>query len=332
MRRPAPEREVSSGAPARQRTRGRQDHELANVTSRSARLDGERLADLPIADFDGASTSHLVGMVAASLAECALPESGWAHRHTYYEIAFIAAGRGTHVIDCRPYPLQPSTLYFLRPDQVHSWNYGHRGFPAGYVLGFSEEFLLSQPHNAAVSRNPELFNDLAAAAALPLTAAQTRRVLPIIRSIVSEYRAARPDYRSVMQAHLHILLALVHRMLPADAADFMPASRSDSLVRRFTELVSEHVAPRQSVRDCSRELGVTAGHLAATVRAATGHSPGEIIRRTQTVEAQRLLVHTDLNIAEIAYELGFGDAAYFARFFKRESGLTPGAFRRGARR
>ncbi|RYF45807.1 MAG: helix-turn-helix domain-containing protein, partial [Cytophagaceae bacterium] len=42
---------------------------------------------------------------------------------------------------------------------------------------------------------------------------------------------------------------------------------------------------------------------------------------------RRLLFHTNNSLKEIAFELGFSDASYFNRFFKRETGMTPAEYR-----
>lgn len=287
-------------------------------------------AELPIADFAGGELiSRVIGMEADSIAESPLPASGWAHRHTFYEIAYITGGSGTHVIDCRSYPLQPASLYFLRPDQVHVWDY--KLPPSGYVLAFSEDFLLSHPHREDIARNAAMFNDLTAAAQLCLSAAQARVILPIIREIVRESHSAKPEYRSVMQAYLHVLLARAWRLLPVGGFNGATQNRSALLTRQFIDLVTHRDRPFQTVREYSDWLGVTPSHLAETVKAATGRTPGQMIRSAQTVEAKRLLLHTDKNVAQIAYELGFKDTAYFGRFFKREAGVTPGEFRKRAR-
>ncbi|MDB6080659.1 MAG: AraC family transcriptional regulator, partial [Akkermansiaceae bacterium] len=77
----------------------------------------------------------------------------------------------------------------------------------------------------------------------------------------------------------------------------------------------------------AKMLGVTSGHLNDTVSAQTGRPAGALIRERILLEARRLLLHSELQIAEIAYHLGFGDPSYFARFFRREDGRPPGDFR-----
>ena len=49
------------------------------------------------------------------------------------------------------------------------------------------------------------------------------------------------------------------------------------------------------------------------------------------VEAKRLLIYTGKSVAEVGYDLGFEDPAYFARFFAERAGSAPSAFRAGMR-
>jgi len=264
-------------------------------------------------------------MEAGTIGEISLPASGWAHRHTFYEIVYVDAGVGTHIIDFEAFPVRPATLYFLRPGQVHLWNY--RSQPTGYLLVFTEEFLLTRPSREDLSRDVALFTALADVAELQLDAAQASWFVMTLKDIVREYQGAEDDHKSVLQAYVHVLLARAGRLV-SSACPRQHISRSSLLVRQFNDLVTHRVQVEQSVRAFSDQLGVTPSHLADIVKGLTGRTPSEIIRGARIVEAKRLLEYTEKTVAQIAYDLGFKDTAYFGRFFKRESGVTPGEFRR----
>lgn len=244
-------------------------------------------------------------------------------------IVYIISGSGRHVIDCEEYPLWPGTLYFLRPDQVHLWEY--RTLPTGYALSFSQEVLSTKPQPDGGAGDADLFDDLADAGPLRLSTAEARTIRPVIEEMVREYEGVGWDYWSVLHAYLHVLLVRSHRLLRYEAVSECRPYPARPLVRRFHDLVRHSGGRQQRVRDYSERLGITPSHLADVVREVTGRTPGQIIRAAQIAEAQRLLQHTDQTIAEIAYELGFRDTAYFGRFFKRETGVTPGRFRRQTR-
>ena len=84
---------------------------------------------------------------------------------------------------------------------------------------------------------------------------------------------------------------------------------------------------QQAVQDYANMIGISSSHLTDTVKAVTGFTPGQLIRQKLALEAKRLLVHSNATVAEIGYRLNFYDASYFGRFFKREVGMSPAAFR-----
>ncbi|MHA6247602.1 helix-turn-helix domain-containing protein [Pontibacter sp. CAU 1760] len=74
-------------------------------------------------------------------------------------------------------------------------------------------------------------------------------------------------------------------------------------------------------------MHVTTKHLNTVCKNYLNKTPKELMQQRTLLEAQRLLVHSDLTSSEIAAELGYLDSAYFFRFFKKQSGVTPEQFR-----
>jgi len=104
------------------------------------------------------------------------------------------------------------------------------------------------------------------------------------------------------------------------------------LIDRFRQLVEAHFLTHQTVQAYAEILGITANHLSESAKAATGLPAGALIRQRLLLEAKRLLVHTDQSVQQIAECLSFQDPSYFGRFFKRETGQSPSAFRNTIRR
>jgi AraC family transcriptional activator of pobA len=80
------------------------------------------------------------------------------------------------------------------------------------------------------------------------------------------------------------------------------------------------------------QLHISAGHLSEVIKAQTGRPAIKHLHERLVLEARRLLLHTQQPLKEIAYDLGFQDASYFNRFFKREAGLTPADYRTSVRK
>jgi AraC family transcriptional activator of pobA len=85
------------------------------------------------------------------------------------------------------------------------------------------------------------------------------------------------------------------------------------------------------VPDYAATLHVSGSRLNRTCRTLADKSAFEVVQERMLLEARRRLIYISAPVAQLAYELGFQDAAYFCRFFKKHSGVTPTEFRRRAR-
>lgn len=103
----------------------------------------------------------------------------------------------------------------------------------------------------------------------------------------------------------------------------------------FTELLErqfpiENPAQRFSLRsanDFAQRLSVHVNHLNRAIRETTGRTTTDHIADRLLSEAKSLLKHTDWNISEIGYCLGFEEPTHFNNFFKKQTQLTPSSFR-----
>jgi AraC family transcriptional regulator, transcriptional activator of pobA len=246
------------------------------------------------------------------------------HRHTFYEVFYITEGTGTHWIDFANYPIAPDTLYFITPGQVHYWEIEQP--VRGYVALFTEHFVQLNRLEPHLLRNFDFFHRVDRLPFLPLPPEKAARIDNMFRSLLEEYATATFGRATVLQALLEILLVQVQRHYAATHKLAEP-SAGQKLTDSFLQLVELHFATMQSVTDYADRLGITPGHLSDTVRSVTGLPAGAFIRQRTGLEAKRLLAHSDLSVAEICHDLNFQDNSYFARFFRRETGFTPRAFR-----
>jgi AraC-like DNA-binding protein len=96
----------------------------------------------------------------------------------------------------------------------------------------------------------------------------------------------------------------------------------------FARLLSRPDLGLWSVGALADRIGVTPGYLTDAVKAATGRTAAQLMREARTREAKRFLLGSNLSVRQVASRVGFADPAYFCRFFRRETGLSPGDFRR----
>ena len=150
-----------------------------------------------------------------------------------------------------------------------------------------------------------------------------------LQTIASENVRAATGSDTIIASLLCVPLVRVCQHSIADGA--AAVSTPAGLAERFVLLVSQHKHDQWAVDDYARHLDVTRERLGFAVRKATGLSPQAYIHRELLSEARDLLLNSSLQVAEIAFRLGFQDPGYFNRFFTRNEGTSPGRFRRTAR-
>ncbi|OZB80586.1 helix-turn-helix domain-containing protein [Microbacterium sp. 13-71-7] len=232
------------------------------------------------------------------------------HRHDFVELAWLRAGSGHHVIDLQEHTAEPGDLFIVAAGQMHHWVPGEIEVDGALVL-FRTELLLGKggpgdwvPLSGKWHPDPD----------------SAARIEALITQLETEQRQRAVGYELAIRSLLTALLVLCGRFVS-------PGGAGDGLAAQFERLARQSRGVLRTVADCARELSVTPGHLSEVVSAATGRPPGEILRESVMHEAQRLLARSDFSCAQIARELGFDDASYFSRFFRREAGMTPSRFR-----
>jgi len=257
------------------------------------------------------------------------------HRHRFYEIIWVVDGAGTHAVDFEEHPIRPRTVFLLSPGQVHAVRIDRP--LRGYMLVFTADFLaLAGLARAAADGAADagaklpFFRAGMTNPVLTLADEETHRLRGVAEELLAEF-ASRAAWRQEMlrARFLSLLLELGRAALRQDVRVMPPASLASSAspVARFQALIEDRFPQLHRAADYARVLGLTPGHLNALTKAATGQTARALIEARLVLEAKRLLAQSDATVAEMAAGLGFRDASYFGRYFRRHVGQPPGAFR-----
>lgn len=244
------------------------------------------------------------------------------HRKDHYLIVFIRRSGSRQWIDMTPYELQDNTIYFAGPNQVIV----KEGFEQLWSTGiaFTGEFLALQ-ENAALSKLP-LIQNPHSGHELKLTAGDVVFVEDMITKINVEYKQKGEWQQRMLTAYLTVLLTYLSRLYTEQFKDDQ-TSAEQLLLKRFQASINDRFRELHEVGEYASQLNISAGHLSEVVKAQSGKPAIKHIHNRLVLEARRLLFHTDNSLKEISFDLGFADASYFNRFFKRETGVTPAEYR-----
>lgn len=238
------------------------------------------------------------------------------HRHLHlHQVLLVRAGGGAASLDGVVHSLLPGSLVNVPTGHVHAFRFKRN--TQGWVVTLPDELL-----DEILVHVGDIRSDLAQTGVVE--ASSTTQLL--MQKIWEEFCARSKARALVLRGLASTLLGLVARTMESDAHQQAPLRGSD-LIQRFRTLIQEHFFEHWCLADYAAALSVSTTHLSRLSRAETGDSALRLIDARTLREARRYLAYTNLNIATIAYELGFKDPAYFTRFFSRNGGLSPRAFR-----
>lgn len=258
------------------------------------------------------------------LEDCEDIPRGFLHRHNYYHMLWMTRASGTHMLDFAPLEVRDHSVFFLSPGQVHAWTSSVK--PHGYALNFSTAFFAQMfPRADDVAKFP-FYQPARGNSALYLTQAQHDGMLPLLGEMEREARKRQPGFSDVVRAYLLILLTRLRRLCPDN--EYSGVGPHQALARRFTMLVETHYLRFDTIGQYAEALCVSERQLNDAVKRTVARTASQVVQERVVLEAKRWLSNTETGIAEIAFRLNIEDPAYFARFFKKQTGLTPGDFRR----
>ena len=244
------------------------------------------------------------------------------HRKDYYFFAFVKMGSSRHWIDTTLYTLQPNTFYFTVPHQVNIKEASET--PTGITIAFSKDFLGMDDSNFL--RNLPLIQNPDNGHELRLNSTDLTFVEDILEKIYAEYHSGNDWQQNMLLAYMKVLLIYLSRLYTEQISN-TAQSPDRLLLKQYLLNIEASYTSLHEVAGYAKMMNISAGHLSELIKEQSGKPAIAHIHERLMVEAKRLLVHTDLAVKEIAFELGFEDASYFNRFFKRLSQQTPAAYR-----
>ncbi len=237
-----------------------------------------------------------------------------AHRHLHsVQILLVSNGQVTFHCDGRTQELEGPCFMAIPIASVHGFQF--RPATTGHVLSLSSVFLT----RAQGAEDPLLHL---------LTRGASGRIAPEacarVEWLCAELLAIQHDWRAPSTLFLTLAEALVRSLeSPAPTEREGPTPADEARLSRLRELVELHLTEHRAVDWYADRLGVSAKTLTRLCRRRLDCTPSELIHARLLLEAQRRLCFTNASVVQVAEDLGFSDASYFSRFYRRMSGHRP---------
>lgn len=245
------------------------------------------------------------------------------HRHHgLLQLLWLCEGAGRCILDDRRGRLSAGSVVIVPQHCVHGFRFANDA--EGLVLTIAYPLLARL--EGALAREVMAMAD---AQVLALTGDEAAAIERLLLVLAAEFEAQCRHRSLVLESLTVSVLASLMRIAEATAPVASPG-RAQVYLAKFSAEVERRFREHLPLSHYAGMLGISAAHLNALCRQHAGHSALDLIHARQGLEARRHLLHTDMTVREIADLLGFADPAYFTRFFRRLTGLSPREFRKQA--
>lgn len=201
----------------------------------------------------------------------------------------------------------------------------------GYVLSLNEDLVARAAMGGGQGGELRAVADRLIHGEGAQAARGVRALLAAAEAIHAELRQPGEGGMSLIIAHVTAILVHAWRLAGIPVADSEGNWSGSAIFQRFLQAVELHFREDWPVSRYAAQLGVTERRLHAAVTKTAGKSPLQLVHARILEAARARLEQSALPIAQIGYGLGFSDPAGFSRFFKKATGVSPGAFRRRRR-
>lgn len=256
-------------------------------------------------------------------------ETNWyiaPHSHPHFtQIVLVRSGSGVMMADGNTYEFESPAVLIVPVHVVHGFQYAKDS--DGWVLTLAETY-----QRTLLSRAPEFE-----------TVWKRSRILPLIHSpkafhvlnetllqLDRELDEGATGAVVAAEAYVATILVSLLREIGQENESAPPAPRGHgAIVAQFKDMIERRYREGWQLARFAEELNISHAALRAACMNVTGESPVKLIHDRIIVEAKRNLVYTDMTVSQIAYWLGFEDPSYFSRFFTKQTGERPAAYRQG---
>lgn len=232
-----------------------------------------------------------------------------------WQLIYIAAGKGHFIFDHKEVvvpagnmvlyqPKEEQHYYYLGEDHTHAWFVHFTGHKVRNILQNYSIPLDSNVICTGLSREYEDF----------------------FRKMRDELVACRWGYEEMLTYLFRELLMTIHRRMEENLPRLsgFTSQEIDLAKEYFTEHYNEEI----NIEDYALSRHVSTSWFNKSFKNATGTTPMKYILSIRIRNAQTLLETTEYNISNIASMVGYENAFYFSRLFKKQKGLSPAEYRK----
>ncbi|OJJ20952.1 hypothetical protein BKI52_10255 [marine bacterium AO1-C] len=254
-----------------------------------------------------------------------LATSNWkkdTHRHDFFELLYIVAGSGTHILNDNHHNYQARDIYFLTPRDIHSFK--TKTPTKFHCLRFLPGFFQDSQEITILENIFNYHNQAQGRLMLPLE--QAKFCESLIQQIVKESVQAKNNNLIIIRHLMAAMLEIIKRSVTIDGHHRMAQTLK---IDRILQYIRSNIAFPQLLKkqEIAKRFNISEHYLYEYFKKHLHTTPQEFIIETRLHVIQEKLRQSSLSFTEISHELGFKDSSHFNKFVKQHTGKSPSKLR-----
>jgi len=249
----------------------------------------------------------------------------------FYSISLKHITAGEIFYGRTKYDCQNGTMIFMAPKQEVRI-VGLQVESSGRSINFHEDFI--RGHSIKDEIKKYHYFSYAVNEALHLSPKEEQMMQGLIEQIEAEYLSNQDEFsKELILAQLDTLLKYANRFYHRQFLHRKENSSDmlDQFIAEIEGYMNEEQPEGQnipSIEEIARRLAMTPRYLSDALKVETGKTAIENLHLHMIDKAKDLLLESNVTVATVAYDLGFEYPQYFARLFKKKTGMTPTEYRK----
>jgi len=242
----------------------------------------------------------------------------------YLEIIFFRKGSGHIILNHDKITIDDNSVIFISPFQKREWNLDPEGLDF-IVLVFQEDFLNEFFSDKLFTYRLLYFYQLA----YPLNMLLDQPLIGLYYSLLAEIKLelimTRPDSVHIIRSLIYYLLQKLNREY-AEKHHLAIEKNQHNDAFQFKQLIETHIKEKQRINDYTELLNINRIALNKAVKEQFNVTASHLLKQRLLVAIKDYLIHSNLTVGEIAFQLNFSEPNHLMRFFKNQTGITTTEF------
>jgi AraC family transcriptional activator of pobA len=261
-----------------------------------------------------------------------LPYKSPPYRPNYFSFLFVKEGSGQYTIDNHTFLTEPGSIYFTNPSNYRTFEWNK--IEEIYLICFDETFLKENVHQDVFNEFSFLLTETVQPKILNIDF--YNQIEQLYLQIHKEYLGTSPYKYRIIGNLFVVLLIKIKEYFWEDYNPIYEGNRSSQIVKDFKRTLEQHYRDLSNskvqtvfrVQDYANAQNLHPNYLSTVIKTKTGKPIATWIADKTISEAKSLLQNSPTSIKEIAYLLGFSEAAHFSNYFKKHTNTSPILYRK----